>query len=93
VLTGRAQVMKVFSLKNSAIAGSRVIKGTIARGSTAKVIRGGNELFSGGISSLKRFTDDVKEVAEGYECGISLDGFHDFKENDLIEFYKKERVS
>lgn len=93
VLTGRAQVLKVFNLKRSAIAGSRVIKGTIARGSTAHVMRDGKELFKGGISSLKRFTDDVKEVAEGYECGISLEGFNDFQEGDLIEFYKKERVS
>lgn len=93
VLTGRAQVMKIFNVKKNVIAGSRVIKGTISRGSTAQVMRGNKEVFKGQLGSLKRFTDDVKEVAEGYECGISLDGFNDLQEGDLIEFYKKERVS
>jgi translation initiation factor IF-2 len=93
VLTGRAQVLKIFNVKKNVIAGSRVIKGNIARGATAKVLRGQKELFTGQLSSLKRFTDDVKEVAEGYECGISLEGFNDLREGDLIEFYKKERVS
>lgn len=93
VLTGRAQVLKIFNVKKNVVAGSRVIKGTITRGTTAKVMRGQKEIFTGQLSSLKRFTDDVKEVAEGYECGISLEGFNDLQENDLIEFYKKERVS
>lgn len=93
VLVGRAQVLKIFNVKKNVVAGSRVIKGTISRGATAQVIRGGTEIFKGQLSSLKRFTDDVKEVAEGYECGISLEGFNDLKEGDLIEFYKKERVS
>lgn len=93
VLTGRAQVLKIFNVKKNVIAGSRVIKGNIARGETTKVLRGSKELFTGQLSSLKRFTDDVKEVAEGYECGIGLEGFNDLQEGDLIEFYKKERVS
>lgn len=93
VLVGRAQVMKIFNVRKNVIAGSRVIKGTISRGSTAKVIRGQKEIFTGQLSSLKRFTDDVKEVAEGYECGIGLEGFNDLQEGDVIEFYKKERVS
>lgn len=93
VLTGRAQIIKIFNVKKNVVAGARVIKGTIARGTTAKVMRGQKEVFTGQLSSLKRFTDDVKEVAEGYECGISLDGFNGLEEGDLIEFYKKERVS
>lgn len=93
VLTGRAQVLKIFNVKKNVIAGSRVIKGTIARGSAAHVLRNGKEIFTGTLGSLKRFTDDVKEVAEGYECGISLEGFNDLQEGDVIEFYKKERVS
>ncbi len=93
VLTGRFQVLQLFHLKKAMVAGGRVIQGKIARGTTAKVLRDGTEIFSGGISSLKRYTEDVKEVAEGYECGISLDGFNSFKEGDVIEFYKKERVS
>lgn len=93
VLTGRAQVLKIFNVKKNVVAGSRVIKGTIARGNTVKVLRGQKELFTGQLSSLKRFTDDVKEVAEGYECGISIEGFNDLQEGDVIEFYKKERIS
>jgi translation initiation factor IF-2 len=93
VFTGRAQVLKIFNIKRNVIAGCRVIKGTVMRGTTAKVIRGAKEIFSGPLSSLKRFTDDVKEVAEGYECGIGLEGFNDLQEGDVIEFYKKERVS
>jgi translation initiation factor IF-2 len=93
VLVGRAQVLKIFNVKKNVVAGSRVIKGAISRGTTAKVMRGQKEIFTGQLSSLKRFTDDVKEVAEGYECGISLEGFNDLEEGDLIEFYKKERVS
>lgn len=93
VMTGRAQVLRIFNVKKTVIAGCRVIKGTISRGTTAKVMRDGKEIFSGHLSSLKRFQDDVKEVAEGYECGIGLEGFNDLKEGDLVEFYKKERVS
>lgn len=93
VLIGRAQVLKIFNTKRATIAGSRVIKGTIARNATAKVLRGPKELWTGQLSALKRFTEDVKEVAEGYECGITFEGFNDLQEGDLVEFYRKERVS
>lgn len=93
VLSARAQVLKVFPLKRGQVAGCRVLQGTITRGSTAKVLRNGKELFTGPLASLKRFQDDVKEVAEGYECGVGLEGFGDFAEGDVIEFYRKERVS
>lgn len=93
VLAGRAQVLKIFSVRKAVIAGCRVIKGTITRTGTAKVLRDGKDLFTGHLGSLKRFQDDVKEVAEGYECGIQLEGFNDLKEGDLVEVYHKERVS
>lgn len=93
VLAGRAQVLKVFNVRKNVVAGCRVVQGKVARGTTAHVLRNGAELFSGGIASLKRFTEDVKEVAEGYECGISLDNFNDLREGDVLEFFRKERVS
>ncbi len=60
---GRAQVLQVFHVKKTAVAGLRVTQGKIVRGATAHVLRGGTEVFKGSIASLKRFTDDVKEVA------------------------------
>ena len=63
------------------------------RGGTARVLRDGAEVFKGAIATLKRFTDDVKEVAEGYECGLSLEKFDDYREGDQIEFYHKVKVS
>ena len=93
MLVGRAQVLQVFHVKKTAVAGSRVTQGKIVRNSTARVLRGGTELFKGPISSLKRFTDDVREVAEGYECGLALEKFNDFQEGDQIEFYQKVKVS
>ena len=56
------------------------------------VLRGDAVLFDGGVTSLKRFTEDVKEVRQGFECGIALSNFKDFAEGDVIEFYLKERV-
>jgi translation initiation factor IF-2 len=93
VLVGRFQSMQLFHIKKTIVAGGRVISGKVTRGTTARVIRNGEKIHEGGIASLKRFTEDVKEVAEGYECGLGLDGFDDFQVGDLVEFYKKERVS
>ena len=93
MLTGRAQVAQVFRMKKAAAAGLRVTQGKIVRGATAVVMRAGTEVFKGPISSLKRFTDDVREVAEGYECGLGLERFNDFQEGDQIEFYQKVKVS
>jgi translation initiation factor IF-2 len=58
-----------------------------------RVLRGNTEVFKGPIASLRRFTDDVKEVAEGYECGMGLEKFSDFQEGDQIEVYQKVKVS
>lgn len=92
-LVGNATVLQVFRVKKSAIAGLRVNKGKIVRNATARVLRGNVEVFKGPIASLKRFTDDVKEVADGYECGLALEKFTDFQEGDQIEFYQKVKVS
>ena len=93
VLIGQAIVLQLFRVKKVTVAGARTTQGKVVRGVIAHVIRSGTEVFSGGIASLKRHTEDVKEVAEGYEFGISLDNFANFKADDVIEFYRKERVS
>lgn len=93
VVLGRAEVRAVFHIsKRGEVAGVYVEEGEVRRNAQAKVIRDGEVLYDGQIASLKRFKDDVKEVAAGFECGIGLDGFEDFEEGDIIEVYKKERV-
>ncbi len=93
VLIAQAAVLQIFRVKKVTIAGARVTQGKVARGVAAHVKRGGTEIFTGGIASLKRHTEDVKEVAEGFEFGIALDNFGDLRVDDIIEFYRKERVS
>jgi len=76
------------------IAGSYVVEGIARRNAKARVVRGGKVLAENlGVSSLKRFEDDVREVRTDFECGIRLDGFNDFEEGDRIEFYVRERVN
>jgi translation initiation factor IF-2 len=75
------------------IAGCMVLDGKLERNSLARVVRKGKVMSEGGkINSLKRFKDDVKEVLAGYECGIGIDRFNDFKEGDIIEAYTQEKV-
>jgi len=91
---GRAEVRAVFKIgRKGNVAGSFILDGQITRNSMAKVIRNSKELHTGKLSSLKRFTEDVREVATGFECGIGVDGFDDFKEGDIIEAFVKERVN
>ena len=73
-------------------AGSYVLDGKIERGCRARITREGEQIFEGDLSSLKRFKDDVKEVAAGYECGLVFDGFNDLQEEDQIECYKMVEV-
>jgi len=63
------------------------------RDAKARVRRGEEVIFEGGLHSLKRFQEDVKEVKTGFDCGVAIEGFGDYKEGDMIEFYVKERVS
>ncbi|WP_424765946.1 translation initiation factor IF-2 [Paenibacillus sp. sgz302251] len=93
VVIGHAEVRNVFKVtKVGAIAGCMVTSGKIARNAEARLIRGGIVVFTGKIDSLKRFKDDAKEVAQGYECGITLDRFNDVKEGDTIEAFVMETV-
>lgn len=93
VVIGQAEVRNVFKVtKVGSIAGCMVISGKIARNAEARLIRAGIVVYEGKIDSLKRFKDDAKEVAQGYECGISLDKFNDIKEGDIIEAFVMETV-
>lgn len=93
VLEGRAQVRAVFTAsKIGKVAGSYVSDGRVSRGAMARVMRDGQVIYDSKIASLRRFKDDVREIPAGLECGISLEGYHDFQVGDIIEVYRKERV-
>jgi translation initiation factor IF-2 len=89
---GRAEVRMVMKVKNVAVAGCYVVEGQIKRSGHARLLRDNNILWEGKIDALKRFKDDVKDVQEGFECGISLDGFNDLKEKDIIQSYEIDEV-
>ena len=94
VVHGHAEVRQIFRIgRNYAAAGCLVVDGTIYRNDRARVMRAGNEQFDGKIGTLRRFKDDVREVASGMECGIALEGYADFQEGDVIESYGQEEVS
>jgi translation initiation factor IF-2 len=91
VVEGKMEVRAVFSLaRGRKTAGCYVLEGKATRGAKARVLRDGKELFDGSIAGLRRFKDDVREVATGYECGLSLDGFADFQEGDIIEVHREK---
>jgi translation initiation factor IF-2 len=93
VVEGRAEVRQIFRVgRNTVIAGSYVTEGRIVRGG-ARVWRGGKIIATDRIESLRRFRDDVREVAANYECGIGLAGFHDLEEGDIIECFTQQTVS
>ncbi len=90
---GQADVRQVFSISRvGTIAGCYVSRGIVRRNATVRVLRDGEEIGRSGVSSLKRFTDDVREVREGFECGIGLASFSGFEEGDILEFFVQERV-
>jgi translation initiation factor IF-2 len=90
---GTAEVRQTFRASRiGTIAGCHVTQGKITRNAKVRLVRDGTIVFEGGLASLKRFKDDVREVDEGMECGIVLENFHDIKEGDLIEAYETRRV-
>jgi len=95
VVIGHAEVRAIFNIPHKGkVAGLYVNDGKVTRDALARITRGeGEVVYDGQVSSLKRFAEDVKEVNSGYECGLGLEGFEDFKEGDIIELYRKERVS
>jgi translation initiation factor IF-2 len=94
VVIGHAEVRAVFRIRRQGnVAGCYVTDGEVRRNAWVRVLRSGEELFDGQVDSLKRFQEDVTEVKAGFECGISVAGFDDFEEGDILEFYREERVS
>lgn len=92
-ITGTVEVRDVFKItKVGAIAGCYVTDGTIERKSKVRIIRDGVVIHTGDLSSLKRFKDDVKEVARGYECGLQISGYNDIEIGDYLEVFKEEQV-
>ena len=85
-IVGSAQVRQVFSSSRAGtIAGCMVQNGKITRNNQVRIMRDGEAVFTGGIASLRRFKDDVREVSEGFECGIGIEGFNAIEDGDVIE--------
>ncbi len=93
VFLGRAEVRKIFKLSSGIFAGCQVTKGKIVRTASAALLRNGEEIYEGTFSSLKRFKDDVREVEDGFECGISLKGNNDVMEGDVIEAFQIQKIA
>jgi translation initiation factor IF-2 len=88
-VTATVEVRDIFKVpKIGTIAGCYVVDGKIIRSNKVRLLRDGIEVWGGGLASLRRFKDDVREVDSGYECGIGLDGYNDLKVGDIIEAYK-----
>jgi len=91
---GYAEIRKVFDItKVGKVAGCMVTEGVVKRGAGVRLLRDGVVVHSGDLSQLKRFKDDVREVARGYECGLSFAGFNDLKEGDVVECFETEMVA
>ncbi len=90
---GHAEIRQTFKVsKIGTIAGCHVIDGKITRNASVRVVRDGIVVYDGNLASLKRFKDDAKEVASGYECGLSVENFNDIKEGDVVEAYEMVEV-
>lgn len=93
VVIGQAEVRETFKVSGvGTIAGSYVTEGKVTRSSKARLVRNGIVIYDGEVASIRRFKDDVKEVARGYECGITLANFNDIKEQDIIEAYEMQEI-
>jgi translation initiation factor IF-2 len=89
---GRAEIRKVFTINKNVVAGAYVQEGKVTSSAQIRIIRDGIVVHEGNLESLRRFKDDVKEVASGYECGLSIDKFRDIKEGDIVEAFVMEEV-
>lgn len=94
IVLGQAEVRQTFKVsKIGTIAGCMVLDGKMVRDAKVRIIRDGKVIYTSKLSSLKRFKNDAKEVAAGYDCGITVDNFNDIKENDIVEAYADQEVS
>ena len=92
VIQGRVEIRQVMKFSKALVAGSYVLEGKITNQSKIRIVRDNIEVFDGELDGLRRFKDDVKEVAAGYECGITIKDYKDFREGDIIEAYIMEEV-
>jgi translation initiation factor IF-2 len=92
-ILGHAQVRAIFKVAKGQVAGVYVLDGVVVRGARARIFRNGELVYDGKVASLRRFTEDVKEVRQGFECGIGLENFGDFVIGDIIEIYEKVKVT
>jgi len=93
VIGGRAEVRAIFpAAKRDKVAGAYVIEGKVSRSGLVRVRRNEQVLSESSVNSLRRFKDDVKEVAAGYECGVGIKDFSDFQVGDILEFFKREKA-
>jgi len=92
---GEAEILQIFDLSRSKdkICGCAVRSGIMRVGSKARVHRGEDLIYNGSIASLRHFKDDVREIRQGFECGIRLDNFNDFEVNDRVEVYDYKEVA
>ena len=92
-IIGEAEVRALFKVSRlGTIAGCMVTSGVVRRSAQVRVVRDGTVIYDTTIAQLKRFKEDAREVAEGFECGILLDGFNDVKEDDVLEAYETREV-
>ena len=93
VILGHAQVRQVFRVTGAGtVAGSYITDGSVRRNAQVRLLRDNIVIYEGKLSSLKRFKDDAREVASGFECGIGLENYNDIKENDVIECFVQEEI-
>lgn len=93
VIQGRVEIRQLITISKLKIAGCYVVEGKVTNSSNVRVVRDGIVVHEGVIESLRRFKDDVKEVAQGFECGITLEKFSDLKEGDIFEVYDMEEIA
>lgn len=92
VVSGRLEVREVFQLRRkNAVAGCNVVEGAITRNDLVRVVRDGEEVADSKVTTLRRFQEDVRDVQAGFECGVTIEGFTDFEQGDIIEPYRRER--
>jgi translation initiation factor IF-2 len=93
VALGRLEVREVFKIPGGKVAGCMVVQGKVGRGSKVRLVRDSKIVYEGSIASLRRFKEDVREVEQGYDCGIALENFQDFSKGDVFEVFVKEKHS
>jgi len=92
-VVGAAEIRQVFTVSKTAIAGCMVTSGLVRRGSKLRLLRENVVVFTGEIDSLRRMKDDVREVREGFECGLTIKNYNDIKEGDQLEFFEIKEVA